>query len=132
MSLSMVHGTSGSRAISGADTKGFSYTQGSEGFKSHSNVPFPEMGVLTVPFQQVRVSAGVVGGQPVERVSSQLGCLEGIRPWLAGWKEGPKAGGGWLALPGRVGLGLGGWVGNLAESQVLGAEYAGGGGCRSC
>lgn len=39
-----------------------------------------------------------------------LGCPEGIRPWLACRKEGPKAGGGWLAPPGRMGLGPGGWV----------------------
>ena len=37
----MVHGPSGSRVISGADTNGFSYTQGSEGVEVPQQRPLP-------------------------------------------------------------------------------------------
>lgn len=53
-----------------------------------------------------------------------LGCPEGIRPWLACQKEGPKAGGdGWPRQQDGPGAG---WVGKLAEAKYLGRSVGGG------
>lgn len=74
--------------------------------KSHSIIPFPETNVLAMPFQHIRVSGAERGHTRDWAENSTRLPRESIRPWLASWKEkGPKACQGWLALPGRMGLG---------------------------
>lgn len=126
----MVHGPSGSRVISGADTNGFSYTQGSEGVEVPQLRPLPwdESPDCALPTGQ-----GHHGGRrAASRVGLALARLPRGYQTLAGLPE-RRAKGWWgMAGPAREDGPGAGWVGKLAESEVLGEECGGGGDCGSC